>query len=59
MTEQMKTLLLAAVETMVVNLGREFVCINITDPGIIPTTSLISIFIMHFIVATIGFLQLR
>lgn len=37
MKGQMKILLLTAVETMVVNLGREFVCINITDPGILPT----------------------
>ena len=32
MIEQMKIFRLAAEETMVVNLGREFVYINITDP---------------------------
>lgn len=48
MTEQMKILRLAAVETMVVNLGRTFVYMNITSSGILPTPSLNATFVMHF-----------
>ena len=58
MTEQMKIFRLAAEETMAVNLGREFVYINITDPWILLTPLNIN-FIMHFIITSVGLLQLR